>query len=78
MVGDGGGTTFVTVGTGGHALRVVQPLPTARGATSRRRAGGTRTPSFGSLDVQVTADRLTARFVPVDGGTFTDRVVLTH
>ena len=76
-VATGGGTTFVTVGTGGTPLRDVH------GADSERRyftalSGKNRTPALGSLDVQVTADRLTARFVPVDGGTFTDRVVLTH
>ena len=70
-----GGTTFVTVGTGGTPLRDVH------GADSERRyftalSGKDLDPSFGSLDVQVTADRLTATFVPVAGGTFTDRFVL--
>jgi acid phosphatase type 7 len=74
---DGEGTTFVTVGTGGHELRVVN------GSDSERRyfaawSGRNEEPSFGSLDVEVTADRLSARFVPVGGGTFTDQVVLTH
>ncbi len=72
-----GGTTFVTVGTGGTGLRDVH------GADSERRyfaalSGKDRDPSYGSLDVTVTADRLTASFVPVAGGTFTDRVGLTH
>ena len=77
VVGGGEGTTFITVGTGGHELRVVNPSDSEQRyfATS---SGRNAQPSFGSLDVQVTADRLTARFVPVDGGTFTDRVVLTH
>ena len=77
VASDGAGTTFVTVGTGGHELRVVN------GSDSERRyfaasSGRNEEPSFGSLDVQVTAHRLSARFVPVDGGTFTDRLVLTR
>ena len=69
------GTTFVTVGTGGTPLRAVHG-----GDTERRyfvaSSGANRRPSHGSLDVQVDAGRLTATFVPVAGGTFTDRVVL--
>ncbi len=72
-----GGTTFVTVGTGGTGLRDVH------GSDSERRyfaalSGKDRDPSYGSLDVQVSADRLTATFVPVAGGRFTDRLVLTR
>jgi hypothetical protein len=72
-----GGTTFVTVGTGGTGLRDVH------GSDSERRyfvalSGKNRDPSYGSLDVQVSATRLTATFVPVGSGTFTDRVVLTR
>ena len=33
-------------------------------------------PAYGFLDVEATADDLTARFVPVDGGTFTDSFVI--
>ena len=77
VVGQGEGTTFVTVGTGGHELRVVNRSD-SEGGYFAASSGRNAQPSFGSLDVQVTADRLTARFVPVDGGTFTDRVVLTH
>ena len=69
--------TFVTVGTGGHELRVVDPGDGESGYFAAS-SGRNRQPSFGSLDVQVTADRLTARFVPVDGGTFTDRLVLSR
>ena len=76
-VATGGGTTFVTVGTGGTPLRDVH------GADSESPyfaalSGKNRQPSYGSLDVQVTADRLTASFVPVLGGTFTDRLTLTR
>ncbi len=72
-----GGTTFVTIGTGGTPLRDVH------GSDSERQyfaalSGKDLDPSFGSLDVQVTADRLTASFVPVAGGTFTDELVLTR
>ena len=74
-VATGGGTTFVTVGTGGTPLRDVH------GSDSERRyfaalSGKDLDPSYGSLDVTVRADRLTASFVPVRGGTFTDRLVL--
>jgi hypothetical protein len=71
------GTTFVTVGTGGTPLREVH------GSDPERRyfealSGRDQRPSYGSLDVTVTADRLTAAFRPVGSGTFTDRVTLTH
>jgi hypothetical protein len=76
-VATGDGTTFVTVGTGGTGLRDVH------GSDSERRwfaalSGKDRAPSHGSLDVAVSADRLTATFVPVAAGRFTDRVVLTR
>ena len=61
----GAGTTFVTVGTGGHDCAVHRSDTERR---SSRRWQGEGRPSFGSLDVQVTADRLTARFVPVGRG----------
>ena len=77
VAADGTGTTFVTVGTGGHELRVVHPGDGESGYFAAS-SGRNRQPSFGSLDVQVTADRLTARFVPVDGGTVTDRLVLSR
>ena len=74
---NGAGTTFVTVGTGGHELRAVNHSDSERRYFAAS-SGRNEEPSFGSLDVQVTADRLSARFVPVDGGTFTDRLVLTR
>lgn len=72
-----GGTTFVTVGTGGTPLRDVH------GSDSERRyfaalSGKNTHPAYGSLDVQVSAERLTATFRPVREGAFTDRVVLTR
>ena len=62
-VATGGGTTFVTVGTGGTPLRDVH------GADSERPyfaalSGKDLAPSHGSLDVRVTADRLTATLRP--------------
>lgn len=76
-VAPGRGTTFVTVGTGGAPLRDVH------GSDSERRyfvavSGKDLHPSYGSLDVTVTPDRLTAAFVPVGGGEFTDLLVLTR
>ncbi len=72
-----GGTTFITVGTGGTPLRDVHEADSERGYFAAL-SGKNLTASYGSLDVQVTADRLTASFVPVHGGTFTDRLVQTR
>jgi acid phosphatase type 7 len=72
-----GGTTFVTVGTGGTPLRDVHETDSERGYFAGI-SGADLDPSHGSLDVRVTADRLTASFVPVDGGTFTDRLALSR
>ena len=54
----GRGTTFVTVGTGGPAARGRRGG--LRAALLRRVQRGEPRPSYGSLDVRVTADRLTA------------------
>ncbi|WP_392542040.1 metallophosphoesterase [Oryzobacter telluris] len=70
------GTTFVTVGTGGIRLRAASSTDTERRYFATVSGSNTK-PSHGSLDVVVTRDRLTATFVPVSGGTFTDQVVLT-
>jgi 3',5'-cyclic AMP phosphodiesterase CpdA len=72
-----GGTTFITVGTGGTPLRDVHGSDPERGYFAAL-SGKNLTASYGSLDVQLTADRLTASFVPVQGGSFTDRLVLTR
>jgi calcineurin-like phosphoesterase family protein len=72
-----GGTTVVTVGTGGHELRDRTPNDTEAGyfaAVSSR----DRDAAFGFLAVQATAGVLDARFQPAAGSTFTDRVVLTR
>lgn len=72
-----GGTTFITVGTGGTPLRDVHGSDPERGYFAAL-SGKNLTASYGSLDVQVTPDRLTASFVPVAGGTFTDELVLSR
>ena len=70
-----GGTTFVTVGTGGTRLRDVK-----RSDDERRYfaavSGANAQPSHGSLDVLVTRERLTATFRAVGRGRFTDQLVL--
>lgn len=72
-----GGTTFVTVGTGGQDLRAIDTGDPER-PYFEAFSGENHQPSFGSLDVVVTRDRLTATFDPVGAGTFTDQVVLTR
>lgn len=72
-----GATTFVTVGTGGQGLRAIDTGDPER-PYFEAFSGENLDPSFGSLDVVVTRDRLTATFDPVGAGTFTDRVVLTR
>ncbi len=72
-----GGTTVVTVGTGGHELRDRNPDDTETGyfaAVSSR----DRDAAFGFLAVEATRTRLDARFQPAVGSTFTDRVTLTR
>ncbi|MGG5257197.1 metallophosphoesterase [Phycicoccus avicenniae] len=72
-----GGTTVVTVGTGGHELRDRNPAdPEARyfAAVSAR----DRDAAFGFLAVDVTDRHLVARFEPAAGSTFTDEVRLTR
>ena len=70
-------TTFITVGTGGTPLRDVHEADSER-AYFATLSGKNFAPSYGSLDVRVTPDRLTASFVPVAGGSFTDEVALTR
>lgn len=67
----GAGTVFVTVGTGGVGLYEVNdqdPEAPYFAAWS----GKNRDAALGTLDVTATADRLSARFVPAAGYTFTD------
>jgi hypothetical protein len=76
VAGDGG-TTFVTVGTGGQVLRDV-----TRGDPERRYfaavSAADRDPAWGSLAVTLTRTRLTARFEPVAGSSFTDSFSVTR
>jgi chitodextrinase len=67
----GQGTVFATIGTGGTALRDVHTDDVEVGYFSTW-SGLNAQPSYGSLDVRVTATELTAAFSPVAGGTFTD------
>ncbi|HEU5223731.1 MAG TPA: PKD domain-containing protein [Candidatus Lumbricidophila sp.] len=72
----GAGTVFATVGTGGQALRNVDLTDTEAGyfaATS----GLNMNPTWGVLDVSMTANSLTAEFVGASGGTFTDAFAIT-
>ncbi|MBM6399566.1 metallophosphoesterase [Phycicoccus sonneratiae] len=72
-----GGTTFVTVGTGGHELRDVGRSDSEAGyfaAVSARNKDA----AFGYLAVDATSRTLDARFRPAAGSTFTDRVSLTR
>ncbi|MFE4544736.1 metallophosphoesterase [Arthrobacter sp. NPDC056727] len=67
----GSGTVFATVGTGGVGLYEVNdqdPEAPYFAAWS----GKNRDAALGTLDVTATADRLSARFVPAAGYTFTD------
>lgn len=67
----GEGTVFATVGTGGVGLYDVRDDDSeARYFASW--SGRNRDPALGTLDVTATAGRLSARFVPAEGYTFTD------
>ncbi len=68
---EGEGTVFATVGTGGVGLYDVRDDDSEAGYFASW-SGGNRDPALGTLDVTATADRLSARFVPAEGYTFTD------
>lgn len=67
----GAGTVFVTVGTGGIALREVDVRDPEWDYFATVSAEG-RDPAHGLLDLQLTAGELRGRFVPAATGTFTD------
>jgi PKD repeat protein len=67
----GVGTVFATSGLGGQERRNVNTADPDAGYFATA-SGGNQNPTDGFLDVTTTADDLTARFVPVGGGTFTD------
>jgi hypothetical protein len=73
----GAGTVFATVGVGGESLYEVNPRDTEAGYFAAW-SGKNRDPAFGTLDVTATADRLSARFVPAKGYTFTDAFSITR
>ena len=75
-VSTGAGTVFVTAGTGGMPLRDVN-LADPEASYFAAHAGLNANPTWGSLDVTVTATTLTARFARAAGGTFTDEFTLS-
>lgn len=73
----GAGTVVATVGTGGVELRDIyasDPDLPFFAATS----GGNQTPTYGLLDVSVTAEALAARFVATSGAGFSDSFTITQ
>lgn len=70
-----GGTTLVTVGTGGTSLRDARADDPER-PYFRAVSAANDNPAHGSLAVTVNADTLRATFEPVDGATFTDSLEL--
>jgi PKD repeat protein len=65
------GTVFATSGLGGQEQRDVNLSDTEAGYFPTASARN-QSPSYGFLDVKVTADDLVARFVPVGSATYTD------
>ncbi|NUT70587.1 metallophosphoesterase [Pseudarthrobacter sp. C4D7] len=73
----GDGTIFAGVGTGGlggHQVNAGDPEAGYFASWS----GANKDPALGTLDVQVTGDRLDARFVPAAGYSFTDRFIIAR
>jgi PKD repeat protein len=71
----GAGTVFATVGTGGTAMYNINPADSEAGYFAAAQ-GLNSNPTWGSLDVSVTATQLTASFARAAGGTFTDSFTL--
>jgi PKD repeat protein len=72
----GAGTVFTTVGTGGVELRDVSGTDPEAGYFAAA-SGLNLNPTWGNLDVTVTAEQLAARFVPATGGDFSDTVTIS-
>ena len=72
----GAGTVFTTVGTGGVDLRDVFAADTEAGYFATA-SGLNVNPTWGNLDVAVTAEQLSARFLPATGGDFSDAFTIT-
>ncbi|WP_299445322.1 metallophosphoesterase [uncultured Phycicoccus sp.] len=70
-----GGTTFITVGTGGKSLRDSSPGDPER-PYFRAVSAANENPAHGSLAVTVRPDTLTATFEAVEGAAFSDTVEL--
>lgn len=68
----GAGTVFTTVGTGGVGLYDVSGNDSEAGYFAAW-SGKNHDPALGTLDVTATKDRLSAKFVPASGYSFTDR-----
>jgi PKD repeat protein len=73
----GAGTVMATVGTGGIALRDVD-TGDAEAPYFAATSGANQNPTWGVLDVSVTADVLSASFARASGGTFTDDFTITR
>jgi 3',5'-cyclic AMP phosphodiesterase CpdA len=71
VMSQGFGTVFATSGLGGQERRTVNNADSEAGYFATA-SGINQNPTDGFLDVEVTATDLTAAFVPVQGGTFTD------
>jgi PKD repeat protein len=73
----GAGTVFATVGTGGVELRDVfaadPEMPYFAAAS-----GANQAPTYGFLDVSLSASTLSARFVGTSGAGFTDAFTITE
>jgi hypothetical protein len=72
----GTGTVFATVGTGGVELRDINRRDPEWGYLAAA-AGANVLPTWGSLDVRVTRDRLTARFDRALGDQLTDSFTIS-
>lgn len=67
----GAGTVLATVGVGGQSLNEVNPKDPEAGYFAAW-SGRSHDPAFGTLDVRITVDLLSARFVPAREYSFTD------
>lgn len=67
----GAGTVTATVGVGGQSLNEIDAKDPEAGYFAAW-SGENQNPAYGTLDVTVTADSLSARFVPAGDRTFTD------
>ncbi len=73
----GAGTVFGTVGTGGAGLQGPSTGDPERPYFAAW-AGKGANPTWGLLDVTADRSRLSARFVPTSGGSFTDAFTITR